>query len=122
MSCVHPEGLARTERLDSAGTKMTCHTLKCVESVQTSSLFTRLMEHQKKRERDYRWKCAQNPIFPLAYPGKLGGGGHVTPAFPFCTLINVALSSKCNCNRCFSALIEAFSRLSRWESSHKNYL
>lgn len=33
MSRVHPEGLGRTERFHSAGTKMTCHTLKCVESV-----------------------------------------------------------------------------------------
>lgn len=50
MSCVHPEGLASTERLHSAGTKMTCHTLKCVESVQTSSLFTCLTEHMLSEE------------------------------------------------------------------------
>lgn len=46
------------------------------------------------------------------------GGVHVTPAFPFYTLINVTLSSKCDCSRCFSALIAAFSRLSGRDLSH----
>lgn len=50
MSCVHPEASARTERFHSAATKMTCHPLKCVESVQTSSLFTRLAEHTPSEE------------------------------------------------------------------------
>lgn len=50
MSGVHPGGLARTERLHSSATKMTCHTPKGVESVQTSSLFTRLAEHMLSEE------------------------------------------------------------------------
>lgn len=44
MSCVHPEGLARTERLHSAGTKMTCHALKHAKPMQ-SFLFMYLMEY-----------------------------------------------------------------------------
>lgn len=74
MSCVHPEGLARTERLDSAGTKMTCHTLKCVESVPTSSLFTRLTEHmlsEEEREGLQMEMCTKSHLSPRA-PGQTG--------------------------------------------------
>lgn len=69
-SRVHPEGLARTERLHSTSTKMTCHTLKHAVSMQTSFLFMYLTEHsyQRKRERDYRWiicmKCCLPPHIP----------------------------------------------------------
>lgn len=63
-------------------------------------------------------KYVWNLVFLLVYPGELGCSAHVTPAFPFYTLINVVWSSKCNCNRSLSALIAAFSRLSRCESSH----
>lgn len=64
--CVHPEGLARTERLHSSSTKMTCHTLKHALSMQTSILFMYLTEHSyhRKRERDYRWKYVWNVVSP----------------------------------------------------------
>lgn len=54
MSGVHPGGLARTERLHSAATKMTCHTLKGVESVQASSCLRASPStcYQKRRERE----------------------------------------------------------------------
>lgn len=100
---MHPEGLARTERLHSTSTKLTCHTLKHAVSMQTSFLFMYLTEHsyQRKRERHYRWRYVRNVASLLVYPGDLGGSVRVTPAFPFYTLINVALSSKCNCNRSY---------------------
>lgn len=111
MSCVHPGGLARTERLHSAATKMTCHTLKCVESVQTSSLFTRLAEHMLSEEERKGLQMEMCTAFHLSpgVPGRTGRWrARVTPAFPFYSLINVILSSKGDCSRCFSA----FSRLS----------
>lgn len=47
---MHPEGLARNERLHSTSTKMTCHTLKHAVSMQTSFLFMYLTEHRYQRK------------------------------------------------------------------------
>lgn len=96
---MHPEGLARTERLHSTSTKMTCDTLKHAVSMQTSFLFMYLTEHsyQRKREKDYRWKCMKC-LYLISYTQANLEGACMMPAFPFYSLINVVLSSKCNCN------------------------
>lgn len=99
---MHPGGLARTERLHSAATKMTCHTLKCVESVPTSSLFTRLAEHMLSEEERKGITDGNVHKIPSSSPRaqaswKVARTGR--PRFHFFALINVALSSKSDCNQ-----------------------